>query len=294
MRAHIVREFPDSRPVQTLRTIPLYEFTEADVDAYLCLLVAEEPDPIRRLMHLARKNLNQPYQIYLLGEAPYELTDPDPMYCLAQSDCVTFCEHMYAMAFAHDWPSFFSLLQRLRYKDGIVGILTRNHETAVQWNPNNAWLFEDTTRSLGAAKQSLIMTTLWQPHEFFKNFGILSHLPDVLWTDAYIPRDRLHLILSELRDGDFVNFIQNDDKYQIVTHVGMIGLGPRSEVHLIHATQPKSIEEPLLGYVQRHNSILGLKFLRLRNQAQALVNQEMKQTRIGSMTWHQESEGKSP
>ena len=39
---------------------------------------------------LARKNLGQPYDIYLLGEMPFETYDPQPIYCLSKSDCVVF------------------------------------------------------------------------------------------------------------------------------------------------------------------------------------------------------------
>ncbi len=107
-----------ARPLKTLQKAPLYSFSERDVDAYLKYLHETEPEPIKRVMHLARKNIGQPYEIYLLGEAPHEMYDPDPMYCLNKSDCVTFVEHTYAMALSSDWPGFFKTLQRLRYKDG--------------------------------------------------------------------------------------------------------------------------------------------------------------------------------
>src|SRR5438128_284233 len=78
----IVHPLPPARPIATLKDAPLYTFSETDVDAYLKYLRTTEPDPIQRLLHLARKNIGQPYEIYLLGEYPYELYDPDPMYCL--------------------------------------------------------------------------------------------------------------------------------------------------------------------------------------------------------------------
>ena len=128
---------------------PLYEFAEAEVDLYLQYLQALEPDLRRRIVHLARKNLGQPYDLYLLGEMPFEPYDPQPIYCLGKSDCLVFSEHTYAMALGHDWPSFMRLLQRIRYRDGQIGVATRNHYTEADWNPSNRWLVEDITAKVG-------------------------------------------------------------------------------------------------------------------------------------------------
>src|SRR5437016_3283373 len=55
---------------------PLYKCTEAEVDKYLQFLSATEPDVRKRIVHLARKNIGQPYELYLLGEMPFEPYDP--------------------------------------------------------------------------------------------------------------------------------------------------------------------------------------------------------------------------
>src|SRR5947207_1713426 len=86
----VVHPMRPARPLTKLAVAPLYSFSEKDVDAYLKHLADTESDPIKRVIHLARKDIGQPYEIYLLGEGPYELYDPDPMYCLEKSDCVTF------------------------------------------------------------------------------------------------------------------------------------------------------------------------------------------------------------
>ena len=95
---------------------PLYQFTPQELDIYLGFLQTNEPDLRKRIQHLAQKCLDQPYQIYLLGEFPFEIYDPDPLYSLGKSDCVVFSEHIYAMALSYDWKSFFAMLQRIRYK----------------------------------------------------------------------------------------------------------------------------------------------------------------------------------
>src|SRR5262249_46149809 len=94
----------DTGEIAKLIDKPLYKCSEAEVDQYLKFLSATEPDLRKRIVHLARKNIGQPYELFLLGEMPFEPYDPQPIYCLGKSDCLVFSEHTYAMALSHDWP----------------------------------------------------------------------------------------------------------------------------------------------------------------------------------------------
>src|SRR5689334_23186292 len=142
----------DTKQVAELVDKPLYKFTESEVDTYLKFLNATEPDLRKRILHFARKNIGQPYELYLLGEMPFEPYDPQPIYCLGKSDCLVFSEHTYAMALSRDWPGFMRLLQRIRYRDGQLGVATRNHYTEADWNISNRWLVEDITTQLAGDK----------------------------------------------------------------------------------------------------------------------------------------------
>jgi hypothetical protein len=79
----------------------------------------------KRIAAIGRQNIGQQYKLNLLGEFPYQLHDTLPMFSLEQSDCVVFAEHTYAMALSQSWEEFFWMLQRIRYKDGVVGVATR-------------------------------------------------------------------------------------------------------------------------------------------------------------------------
>jgi hypothetical protein len=124
--AHAPAPVSASDPLAPLLAKPLYQFTEAETGRYLAYLQVSEPDLRRRVVHLARKNIGQPYEIYLLGEMPFETYDPQPIYCLGKSDCLVFTEHIYAMALTRDWTGFIRLLQRIRYRDGHLGVASRN------------------------------------------------------------------------------------------------------------------------------------------------------------------------
>src|SRR5439155_14560839 len=85
----VIRQMPAARPIKKLQAAPLYSFSERDVDAYLKFLHESEPDPIQRVVNLARKNIGQPYAIYLLGEFPSSQQDPTPLCCLEKAHCVS-------------------------------------------------------------------------------------------------------------------------------------------------------------------------------------------------------------
>ena len=270
----IVTPLRKARPLKLLQKAPLYSFSETEVDRYLKYLHETEPDPIKRVMHLARKNIGQPYEIYLLGEAPYEMYDPDPMYCLEKSDCVTFVEHTYAMALSSDWGAFFKTLQRLRYKEGKVGMLTRNHESVADWDPNNAWLFDDITKMLGGGDRSVPLNLTWKPSKFFGKFGIGQDMPDVKVTDAYVPREKIESIQNELKDGDVVHIVRGNAKEQWVGHFGLVAIGSHGAVNMIHSAEPAVREQGLLDYLEKNPRTLGMKFLRAKPDPQNLAAAE--------------------
>jgi len=271
----VVRPMRAARSIKRLKAAPLYSFNEKDVDAYLKFLTADQKDPMARVMHLARKQIGQPYQIFLLGEGPYEVFDPDPMYCLEKSDCVTFVEHTYSMALSRDWPTFFRTLQRLRYKDGKVGMVTRNHESVADWNVNNGWLFEEITPRLGDGKAATPMHLVWKPAKFFAQYNIGQDLPDVTISSTYIPRDKVESILSELKDGDVAQIVRGNSKEQYVGHFGLVAHG-KGAVNMIHSAEPAVREQGILDYLEKNPKTLGFKFLRVKAEPQTVVDATVK------------------
>ena len=271
--------------LESLLKKPLYEFSEAEVERYLRHLQATEPDLRKRIVHLARKNLGQPYELYLLGEMPFEPYDPQPLYCLSKSDCLVYSEHTYAMALSHDWPGFMALLQRIRYRDGYLGVVTRNHYTEADWNRSNRWLVEDITERL-AGKHALVYEQRIDRASFFqKRYQLEIEIPVETHRDTFLPVEQVELAKPHLADGDFVNIVrgfpdkataknETFDGSAWVGHVGLIVHGPKGEVNMIHSTKPKVREESLDAYVARSLEkaaenpkkarLLGFKFLRLQ------------------------------
>jgi len=279
----------DEAAIAKLVNKRLYRFKEAEVDTYLRFLSASEPDLRRRIIHLARKNIGQPYEIYLLGEMPFEPYDPQPMYCLGKSDCLVFSEHTYAMALSHNWPSFMKMLQRIRYRDGQIGVATRNHYTEADWNVSNNWLVEDITAKLADDTAVKFEESIDRAKFLKKRYGLVVDAPVIQHQDVYLPFEEIERAKSELQDGDFVNIVRGVVSKSAepnetfggsawVGHVGLVAHGDDDEVHLLHSTVPKVREETFESYIARSTEnlaerdaagkdrLLGFKFLRLREE----------------------------
>ncbi|MDZ7822490.1 MAG: DUF1460 domain-containing protein [Candidatus Marinimicrobia bacterium] len=221
---------------------PLYAFTPAEIDLYLPYLQYTIPGLQERVKHLARKNLGQPYEIYLLGEYPVEIYDRQPLYCLEKSDCVVFCEHTLAMALAHDWQSLFAVLQRIRYRDGIIGYTTRNHYGEYDWPRNNTWLAENITGDL-AGDRLAYDTVKVDKGNFFRKRGVPYSLPEDSLVWSYVPLGIMPEILDQLETGDIVNVVRGYKDNKWVGHYGFV-MTDEDEVYFLHSTPPEVIQQP--------------------------------------------------
>jgi hypothetical protein len=219
---------------------------------------------------------------------PFETYDPQPIYCLGKSDCVVFGEHTYAMALTGDWPAFMKMLQRIRYRDGQIGVATRNHYTEADWVKSNQWLVRDATREL-AGKKGVAFDERIDRAKFLKGrYGLVVDIPVEMHHDRYLPYTEVDRVAEQLQDGDFVNICRGAVKpgnspadavpgSVFVGHVGFVAHGPDGTLHMIHSTAPQVREEPLAEYIARSIAsaaeldaagkprLVGFKFLRLED-----------------------------
>lgn len=258
---------------------PTYRMTPAEVDRFLAWQQLDQPALRQRIAALARKNIGQPYELYLLGEFPYEVYDSQPLFDLAKSDCVVFAEHTYAMALSASWPEFFWMLQRIRYRDGVIGVATRNHYTEADWNLANRWLVQDVTHTMGAPTQAY-RQRIDRRAFLKKQFKIDRDIPVQDFDDVFIAKQDVAAIEAQLQDGDFVNVISGRDGNYWASHVGLIVTGPDGSRRLLHSAEPQVREETLQAFIARlaerdvrqagqgKASLAGFKFLRLNETPQ--------------------------
>lgn len=240
-----------AQELETLLNTPLYEMKPPQVHRYLGWLMKAEPDLRKRVAHLARQNINQPYQLYLLGEFPYEIYDEEPLFELGKSDCLVYAEHTYAMALSSSWEEFFWMLQRIRYKDGIIGVVSRNHYAEVDWNPNNAWLVADITRDLGGPHTQTYPLKVDRSKFLKGRYKLDRDIPVESVTETFIPKEKVGEVEAALQDGDFVNIVSGRGTGRWVSHVGMVVVGPDGKRHMIHSQEPLVREETFQRFLER-------------------------------------------
>lgn len=271
---------PPPTPLAALLQKQVYQMTPFEAGQYIAHVHRTEPDLRRRIAAIGRKNIGQPYSLHLLGEFPWQLHDSLPMYSLQQSDCVVFAEHTYAMALSQSWEEFFWMLQRIRYRDGVIGVATRNHYTEMDWNVANRWLVTDISADLAGPGGPDYAMTVDRAHFLRTRHGTETDLPVENSRQAYVPKEGVAAVAADLQEGDFVNVISTRDGQYWASHVGLVVLGPDGERRFLHSSAPRVREESFASYIARTEErearaaregragqrLAGFKFLRLNDR----------------------------
>lgn len=266
--------------MDTLLAKPLYQMQPAEAGRYIAWVHDTEPDLRKRIAAIGRKNIGQPYRLNLLGEFPYQIHDELPMFSLDHSDCTVFVEHTYAMALSQSWDEFFWMLQRIRYRDGIVGVVTRNHYTELDWNVANRWLVTDISADLAGPNAPSYTMTVDRATFLKTKHHTDADIPVETSRQAYVPKERAVALANQLREGDYVNVVSRlSNGTTMVTHVGLVVLGPDGERHFLHSSEPAVREETFASFIARTeareernrqagkkgSTLLGFKFLHLND-----------------------------
>lgn len=131
---------------------PAYAHAAADPTIrQLYHTLAAKPTPMAtRLDTISQRFLNQPYENNALGEGPGTRYDTYPLYRVDAFDCETYVDTVVALALAPEFKHFTQCIKQIRYADGNVSFMTRNHFASLDWNLNNqrTGLLKDITTTL--------------------------------------------------------------------------------------------------------------------------------------------------
>lgn len=268
---------PPPTPLAALLQKQIYQMSPFEAGQYIRHMAGTESDLKKRIAAIARRNIGQPYSLHLLGEFPWEIHDSLPMFSLAQSDCVVFVEHTYAMALSGSWEEFFWMLQRIRYRDGVIGVATRNHYTELDWNVANRWLVTDISAELAGPDGPGYDMRVDRARFLRTRHGTVRDIPVETGRQAYVAKEQVASILDRLQEGDTVNVISTRDGEYWASHVGLVVLGPDGERRFLHSAAPAVREESFASYMARTaerearnaregkpgQALAGFKFLRL-------------------------------
>ena len=94
--------------------------------------------PIQRRIEIqSAALLNTPYLEGALGEGVNGRYDQNPLYRFDYFDCETYVDTVMALALAKNLPDFTNKINQIRYKQGNVSFIQRNHFPSADWIPNN-------------------------------------------------------------------------------------------------------------------------------------------------------------
>lgn len=103
-----------------------------------------------RILQISEAWLGKAYERGALGEGEKGDFDQWPLYRFDAFDCETYVDTVLALALAQNPTTFKSCIRKIRYRDGIVSLLNRNHFTCLDWNRNNQrqGFFADITTTI--------------------------------------------------------------------------------------------------------------------------------------------------
>ncbi len=183
---------------------PFFQMTHKQIDSVLKVISKKPWTITQKMNYYSKRFLGTPYDFYCVGDGPYAIMEPYPLVNFKKTNCMSFCEHVLALSISDYWDTFFDNLQNIRYKDGLIGMRTRNHYTMADWLPQNRWLLHDVTRQVGGAVTKQVTRTI-SHRTFFAGKGMKDMVdvePDTTLTIDYIPLDKLAGVESKLKVGD--------------------------------------------------------------------------------------------
>lgn len=183
---------------------PFYQMNKREIDQVIRELSKKQWTPAQKINYISEYFLGTPYNLTCVGDGPYALYETMPLVNFKETNCMAFCEHVLALSVSDNWENFFNNLQQIRYRDGIIGMKTRNHYTMADWLPQNHWLLKDASAEVGGQYTKKVTRTI-SHKTFFAGKGITDTtdvLPDRTITINYVPLDYLDEVEDNTQAGD--------------------------------------------------------------------------------------------
>ncbi len=247
------------------------QMSRVQIDSMLAVNSNAGKTVAERMEMYSEMFLNMDYSWTSTGDGPYALQETWPLVNFGNTNCMVFCEHTLAMAISDGWDNFFNNLQHIRYRDGIIGMRTRNHYTMADWLPENSWILNDISGIIGG-EDTVSVTRIISHENFFRGKGMtdMRHvLPDREITVTYIPLDKAVKTSTGLRTGDIgtVLFAEKEDIFS--AHMFMITeKGGQKYIREATTNGMTTFETPLGIWVNEKiltEKYLGLTFMRVRD-----------------------------
>lgn len=220
-------------------------------------------DMPERIAAISALFFEKPYLLGALGEGINGEVDQMPLYRIDAFDCQTYVDTVLALALANNLTSFKHYIRKVRYHNGQVSFIHRNHFTCLDWNINNqkqgfltditSTFHDEHGRRVTKVARALINKPGWYAHftlaniriqdatptEQAKRLKVLKQksraLPQTVSTIAYIPLTALFnkqgdantFLFNQIPNGAIIEIVRPnwDMQQQIGTRLNVSHLG---------------------------------------------------------------------
>ncbi len=201
-----------------------FNMKNSEIDSFIKQTVQKNMTITQRIDYYSAMFLGTPYDFRCTGDGPYALYEPWPLVNFGKTNCMALCEHVLALSISDNWDDFFDNLQAIRYRDGLIGMKTRNHYTMADWLPQNGWLLKDVTKETGGSLVKEVTRTI-SHKKFFAQKGITDETDvteDRTLTIRYIPFSALLKVEPAIKTGDIGAVIFTDRPGIFAAHMFII------------------------------------------------------------------------
>ncbi len=250
-----------------------YKMSVAAIDADIRKIKQTTMSFDERMVYYSERFLGGPYDFTATGEGAHGLYDQNPLLNFKKVNCMTLCETVLALALSDNYEEMFNVLQHIRYRNGIIGMGSRNHYTMADWLPANSWCLHDVTSLVGAADTRQLTRTI-SHRKFFsekeiKNIPVM--LPDREVTIDYVPLKKLTNHIEKINSGDIIALIQ--DKPNIFSAHMLLAIKKNGKLVFRHAwlKAGKVVDTPFREYLQelkKDRKYIGMSFMRVKPEIQ--------------------------
>jgi len=217
-----------------------------------------------RLDFFSKQLMGRPYFLGPTGEGAAAEIDPKPMMDLSRFDCVTYLEHVMALAKSPGEDSVFATLQHLRYIQGQVGFSTRKHYFVEDWiGKSPDWV------GLAHMPGDTTIVREMDKKAFFAAKGIVYPDSNPKTSIPYLPTAKVLLLAQRWNGPDTLMGIGFMSKLPniCVFHTGFLIAKHGQPLRFRHASQLKgeTTEQDLGEYLEAKKAkIPGLVFFEFR------------------------------
>jgi D-alanyl-D-alanine carboxypeptidase/D-alanyl-D-alanine-endopeptidase (penicillin-binding protein 4) len=202
-----------------------------------------------RINYFSNKLKGKPYFLGPMGEGLSVYPSYKPRVNFSEMDCLTYMEHVLALAYSKNYNDFFNVLQRFRYKNGIIDYKTRNHFLIADWVVNNE-LF--VGRGGWEAGGEEVFEKEIDKKKFFNDSSVANPKINIM----FLPKEKAIVYADTAKfakDTIFGTAILSELPGLDAAHTGfVIGNGKKSGLIFRHASQLKGkvIEQSLSEFLK--------------------------------------------